>query len=95
MLTSLLYISALVSIHQRWRSQAKVKGHKKWANGGGVFIRYSNGQCENHSFPTGKNCTNYRAEAHAVLSAAKILNNSENLSDFTVILSDCKSVLQS
>ena len=65
-------------------------------NGGaGVFIRYSNGQCENHSFPTGKNCTNYRAEAHAVLSAAKILNNSENLSGFTVILSDCKSVLQS
>ena len=63
--------------------------------GGGVHVKYANGQTENHSFSTGKNSTNYRAEASAILFAAKTLNHSEHISDSTVILTDCKSVLQS
>ena len=63
--------------------------------GGGVFIKYANEHSENFSFSTGKNSTNYRAEASAILFAAKTLNQSEHISESTVILTDCKSVLQS
>ena len=50
---------------------------------------------KNTPFLLEKNSTNFRAEACAILTAAKTLNNSENVSESIVILSDCKSILQS
>ena len=65
-------------------------------NGGaGIYIRYQNGQKESQSVATGKKSTNFRAETCALLHAAKTLNSSSNLSNNTVILTDCKSVLES
>ena len=62
--------------------------------GGGVYIRYQNGKTDSLSIATGKNSTNFRAEACALLHAAKTLNSSSDLSNKTVLLTDCKSVLQ-
>ena len=65
-------------------------------NGGaGVFIRYPDGTVETKSEATGKNSTNFRAEACAMFYATKALNDKENLTQNTVILTDCKSLLQS
>ena len=44
---------------------------------------------------TGKLSSNFRAEACALLEAITILNSSEPLPANAVILTDCKSVLQS
>ena len=63
--------------------------------GGGVLIRYPDGSRVTKSIPTGKFSTNYRAEACALLHAAQTLNAREELPLHTVILTDCKSVLQS
>ena len=63
--------------------------------GGGVYIKFSNGNTESKSFSTGKNSTNYRAEAKAILTAVQTLNNSEFTSNSTVILTDCRSILES
>ena len=65
-------------------------------NGGaGVFIKYPDGSRDSYSFPTGKTSTNFRAESCALLNAAKTLNQKEQLSGHTVILTDCKSLLES
>ena len=58
-------------------------------------MKSTNGHTENHSFSIGKNSKNYRAEASAILFAAKTLNQPEHISDSTVILIDYKSVLKS
>ena len=63
--------------------------------GGGIHIRYPNGLVTDTSIATGKYSTNYRAESCAILHAAKTLNSSNNLTNSSVILTDCKSVLQS
>ena len=63
--------------------------------GGGIFIKYPSGNKSNISIATGNNSTNFRAEACAILNAAKHLNSIDEIPTQTVILSDCKSVLQS
>ena len=45
--------------------------------------------------PTGKVSTNFGAEAFALLEATNILNNTQQLPTNTVILTDCRSLLQS
>ena len=63
--------------------------------GGGILIKFPSGNKINKSIATGKNSTNFRAEACAILNAAKHLNSIDEIPTQTVILSDCKSVLQS
>ena len=63
--------------------------------GGGVFIKFPDGSRVTKSISTGQLSTNYRAEACALLHAAQTLNEREELSTHSVILTDCKSVLQS
>ena len=67
-------------------------------NGGaGVLIRFPNGESLTKSIATGKRCTNFRAEAFALLEAATSLNyeKKEKLSTSTVFLTDCTSLIQS
>nr|KAG5709635.1 hypothetical protein BaRGS_001685 [Batillaria attramentaria] len=63
--------------------------------GGGVFIRLPDGTHVSKSVATGHYSTNFRAEATALLTAAKTLNQMENLPDHTAILTDCRALLQS
>ena len=65
-------------------------------NGGAwVYIRYPDGTQFSSAHPTGKNSTNFRAESCTLLSAAKTLNQKENLPPHTVTLTFCKSLLES
>ena len=67
-------------------------------NGGaGFLIRFPDGRRLSKSLPAGKTCTNFRAEASALLDAVTTLNLCENetLSRSTVFLTDCASLLQS
>ena len=65
-------------------------------NGGdGVFIKLPDGRSIRKSVATGQQSTNYRAEAYALLTAAQTLNQEERLSNNTVFLTDCRSILQS
>ena len=62
-------------------------------NGGsGILIRFPDGQRISKSLPTGRLCTNYKAEQTALLAAAKLLETANPRSKI-VFLSDCKSVL--
>ncbi|XP_041357471.1 ribonuclease H1-like [Gigantopelta aegis] len=63
--------------------------------GGGVFIRYVDESFISKSIATGYLSTNVRAEACALLEAAKVLNLQDKLSPNTVFLTDCRSLLQS
>ena len=63
--------------------------------GGGIHMRFPNGTRISKAVPTGKLSSNFRAEACALLEAIKTLNSSEQLPSNTVILTDCKSMLQS
>ena len=63
--------------------------------GGGVYMKFPDGTRASHIVTTGKYSTNFRAEACALLKAAKELNTPETAPEKTVILSDCKSLLQS
>jgi len=62
--------------------------------GAGVFITHISGRSESISLPTGKHCTNYRAEVEAILQATSSIEEScENCSN-VVIFTDALSVLQ-
>ena len=63
--------------------------------GGGVYIKFPDGTRTSQTVPTGKFSSNFRAEACALLEAAQTLNNMNSLAARTVVLSDCKSMLQS
>ena len=67
-------------------------------NGGaGVHIRFPDGERLTKSISTGRRCTNFKAEACALLEATTSLNQvqTEKLSTSTVFLTDCSSLLQS
>ena len=63
--------------------------------GGGVYIRFPDGSRLTRSIPTGRISTNFRAEACALLEAVRLLNTTEPLAPNTVILTDCRSLLES
>ena len=63
--------------------------------GGGIYMKFPHGTRTSKVVPTGKLSSNFRAEACALLEATTILNSSESLPANAVILTDCKSVLQS
>ena len=60
-----------------------------------MFIKLPNGSSIRKSVVTGQQSTNYRAEAYALLAAARTLNQEERLPSNTVFLTDCGSILQS
>ena len=62
--------------------------------GGGVFIRHTDGRLTPRPFPTGKISSNGRAEAAALLHAAKIFTRTASQPPRkTVFFTDCKSLL--
>ncbi|GFS07423.1 ribonuclease H [Elysia marginata] len=62
--------------------------------GGGVYIEWPDNSSSKISIPTGKKCTNYKAEAEALQEAAKVLvNNEANHYAKVVLLTDARSVL--
>jgi ribonuclease HI len=63
--------------------------------GGGIFIKFPDGNSISRSVATGQHSTNFRAEASALLTAAQTLNQKDRLPGHTVILTDCRSLLQS
>ena len=63
--------------------------------GGGVLMLFPDGTRSSKAVPTGKVSTNFRAESCALLEATRILNTNRILAKNTVILTDCKSMLQS
>ena len=64
-------------------------------NGGaGVFARFADGTTRSDAIPTGKNCTNYRAEIEALVHAARILGEATDEQDQVVFLTDARSVLE-
>ena len=63
--------------------------------GGGIHLRFPNGTRIFKAVPTGKLSSNFRAEACALLEAITTLNSPEQLPSNIVILTDCKSMLQS
>ena len=65
-------------------------------NGGdGVFIKLPGGRSIRKSVATGQQSTNYRAKAYALLAAVHTLNQEERLPTNTVVLTGCRSILQS
>ena len=63
--------------------------------GGGITILQKDGKRIQHAIPTGKFCTNYKAEAEALQTAATMLiENKEAMHPKIVIFSDALSVLQ-
>ena len=63
--------------------------------GGGVYMKFPDGRRSSHIVTTGKYSSNFRAEACALLKAATELNNPETATERTIILSDCRSLLES
>lgn len=65
-------------------------------NGGsGVYICFPDGRKMECATPAGKLSSNYRAEVTAIREAAKILKNEHSSLSKVVILTDCKSLIQS
>ena len=62
--------------------------------GAGISVTFPDGETSDSSLPTGKHCTNYRAETEALMQAASIVQTSDNNSYQVVFLSDALSVLQ-
>ena len=62
--------------------------------GAGIAVKFPDGETKSSSFPIGKHCTNYRAEAEALMQAASTVQTSANESHQVVFLSDALSVLQ-
>ena len=58
-------------------------------------MKFPDGRRSSHIITTGKYSSNFRAEACALLKAARELNNPGIATAKTVILSDCRSLLQS
>ena len=64
-------------------------------NGGtGVFVRSPDGTTRSEALPTGKNCTNYKAEIEALVHAVRILGDTIDAKDQIVFLTDARSVLE-
>ena len=64
-------------------------------NGGaGVFVRLPDGTTRSEALPTGKNCTNYKAEVEALVHAVRILGDTVGEQDQVVFLTDARSVLE-
>ncbi|CAG5134764.1 unnamed protein product [Candidula unifasciata] len=64
-------------------------------NGGaGVYIEFPDGTRDKSSVPTGKYCHNYDAETQAIKIATDKLLNSNLGSQYVVMLTDAKSVLE-
>ena len=63
--------------------------------GGGVFIKLPKSRSIRKSVATGQQSSNYQAEAYASLSATQTLNQEERLPTNTMVLTDCRSILQS
>ena len=58
-------------------------------------MKFPDGTHSSQTVSTGKFSSNFRAEACALLETAKTLNTLEPVAAKTVVLSDCKSLLQS
>ncbi|KAK7101835.1 hypothetical protein V1264_020159 [Littorina saxatilis] len=64
-------------------------------NGGaGILIQFPGGHTATSSVATGKHCTNYKAEAEALMQAASLVQDSADPCYQVVFLSDALSVLQ-
>ena len=46
--------------------------------GAGVTVKFPDGETTDSSYPTGKHCTNYRAETEALMQAASIVQTLDN-----------------
>ena len=62
--------------------------------GAGILIILTSGRSEKISIPTGKHCTNYRAEVEAILQATIAIEDCREDCPNVVILTDALSVLQ-
>ena len=63
--------------------------------GGGVFTEWLDGSTTSDAFPTGATCSNYKAEAEALIVALDLIKSTPNSKTMKfVLLSDAKSVLQ-
>ena len=63
--------------------------------GGGVFTEWLEGATTSDAFPTGATCSNYKAEAEALIVALNLIKSTPNSKTKKfVLLSDAKSVLQ-
>ena len=62
--------------------------------GAGISVRYPDGETTARSVPTGKHCTNYKAEDEALMQAASVIHDSGKDYRQIVFLSDAPSVLQ-
>ena len=62
--------------------------------GSGVYIRFPNNSTISLSNPVGRRCSNYRAELHALTTAALHLSEREEKGKNIVFLTDSKSALQ-
>ena len=62
--------------------------------GAGITVKFLDGETTDSSCPTGKHCTNYRAETEALMQAASIVQTSDNDFHQVVFLSDALSILQ-
>ena len=62
--------------------------------GGGILIRYPDGETTENSVATGKHCTNYRAEVEALMQAASTVLTPNKHIEQVVFLTDALSVLQ-
>jgi ribonuclease HI len=66
----------------------------RWKGGAGFFIQYPNGQQHEEGIPTGLHCTNFRAEAEALVQAADTISRTTDHTMQVVFLTDALSVLQ-
>ena len=62
--------------------------------GGGVLMEWLDGTKIENSIPTGRQSTNYKAEAAAIQGAVALLHTPKSYNKNIVLLSDAKSVLQ-
>ena len=62
--------------------------------GAGVYIQFPNGRRQAEAIPTGQHCTNYKAEAEALVHAANIIRDVTDPQSQLVFLTDAMSVLQ-
>ena len=63
--------------------------------GGGVFSEWLDGSTTSDAFPTGATCSNFKAEAEALIVALNLIKSTPNSKTMKfVLLSDAKSVLQ-
>ncbi|XP_045161045.2 uncharacterized protein LOC123525949 [Mercenaria mercenaria] len=70
-------------------ASAAIKG-----GGARIFILYTSGRSETSSIPTGRHCTNYRAEVEAIKQAIILIEESPESCTNVVIFTDALSVLQ-